>query len=161
MASPGPLQLFGDFGFSGGEDTAPNYLQNAQTCINWYAEVDQQNPKEVLALLGCPGLVQLVAPFGGGVPVSGSAIPTSSVIQLCEVSMSAPTWPTNIYTGGTQNCPIIVGVVPTVDVIDRNYQGNSAANAAGDGNVYHYSFTTGALNSTTAQSVAPTVYQNW
>jgi hypothetical protein len=161
MASPGPLQLFGDFGFVGGEDTAPDYLQNAQTCINFYPEVDQQNPKEVLALLGCPGLVQLVAPFGGGVPVSGSAIPTSSVIQLCEVSMSAPTWPTNIYTGGTQNCPIIVGVVPTVDVINRNYQGNSAVNAAGDGNVYHYSFSTGALNSTTAQSVAPSVYQNW
>jgi hypothetical protein len=68
MGNNGPLQLFGDFGFVGGEDTAPNYLQNAQTCINWYAEVDQQNPKEVLALLGCPGLVQLTAAPGGGAP---------------------------------------------------------------------------------------------
>lgn len=62
------LQLFGDFGFVGGEDVAPNPLQNDQICINFYAEVDQQNPKETLALLGCPGLVQLVAAAGGGAP---------------------------------------------------------------------------------------------
>jgi hypothetical protein len=68
MGNNGPLQLFGDFQFVGGENTAPDYLQNAQTCINWYAEVDQQNPKEVLALLGCPGLVQLAAAPGGGAP---------------------------------------------------------------------------------------------
>jgi hypothetical protein len=63
-----PLQLFGDFGFVGGEDTAPNPLQNNQTCINWYAEVDKQNAKEVVGLLGCPGLMQLVAAPGGGSP---------------------------------------------------------------------------------------------
>jgi hypothetical protein len=161
MASPGPLQLFGDFNFVGGEDTAPNYLQNAQTCINWYAEVDQQNPKEVLALLGCPGLVQLVAPQGGGVPISGSAIPTSSLIQIAEVSMSAPTWPTNVYSGSTENCPVIVSVSPTIDVIDRNFAASSFATSGGDGNVYHYSASTGALTATTAQSAAPATYKNW
>ena len=67
-ASNPPLQLFGDFGFVGGEDIAPNPLQNRQICINLYPEVDQQNPKEVVALLGCPGLVQLVAAPGGGAP---------------------------------------------------------------------------------------------
>jgi hypothetical protein len=62
------LQLFGDFGFVGGEDVAPNPAQDRQICINFYPEVNKQNPKEVLALLGCPGLVQLVAAPGGGAP---------------------------------------------------------------------------------------------
>lgn len=66
--SPGPLQLFGDWDFVGGQDVAPNITQNNQICINFYTEVDQQNPKEVLALLGCPGLQQLVAAPGGGAP---------------------------------------------------------------------------------------------
>ena len=64
----GPLQLFGDFGFVGGQDVAPNPLQNNQICINWYPEVDQQNPKQVLSLLGCPGLNPLVSAPGGGAP---------------------------------------------------------------------------------------------
>lgn len=62
------LQLFGDFGFVGGDNTAPNPLQNRQQCLNFYPEIDQQNPKEVVALLGCPGLLQLVAAPGGGAP---------------------------------------------------------------------------------------------
>lgn len=64
----GPLSMFGDFGLVGGQDVAPNPLQNAQVCINWYPEVDQQNPKEVLGLLGCPGLAPLVNAPGGGAP---------------------------------------------------------------------------------------------
>ena len=63
-----PLQIFGDFGLAGGEDTAPNPLQEFQICINFYSEVNKQNPKEILGLLGCPGLVQLVAAPGGGAP---------------------------------------------------------------------------------------------
>lgn len=69
-----PLQLFGDFGFTGGENVTPNPLQNRQQCINLYPEVDQQNPKEVLALLGCPGLAQLVAAPGGGAPGFSSSM---------------------------------------------------------------------------------------
>jgi hypothetical protein len=64
----GPLQLFDDFGFVGGEDVAPNPAQDRQICINFYPEVNKQNPKEVLGLLGCPGLVQLVSAPGGGAP---------------------------------------------------------------------------------------------
>lgn len=64
----GPLNFFGDFGFVGGHDLAPDTLQDDQICINYYPEVDQQNPKEVLTLLGCPGLTQLVAAPGGGAP---------------------------------------------------------------------------------------------
>src|SRR6266404_5597644 len=66
--SNGPLSMFGDFGFVGGQDVAPNYLQNNQICINYYAEMDQQNPKEVVGLLGCPGLTQLIAADGIGAP---------------------------------------------------------------------------------------------
>lgn len=63
-----PLELFGDFGFVGGEDVAPNPAQDRQICINFYPEVNRQNPKEVLGLLGAPGLAQLVAAPGGGAP---------------------------------------------------------------------------------------------
>lgn len=66
--SPGPLNFFGDFGFAGGQDAAPNHLQDDQMCINFYPEVDPGNSKEVLGLLGCPGLTQLVAAPGGGAP---------------------------------------------------------------------------------------------
>jgi hypothetical protein len=60
------LQLFGDFGFVGGEDVAPNPTQNRQICLNFYAEIDPQNAKEVVALLGCPGLITLATAPGGG-----------------------------------------------------------------------------------------------
>ena len=68
------LQLFGDFGFVGGENVTPDPLQNRQQCINFYPEVDQQNPKQTTALLGCPGLVQLVAAPGGGAPGFSSSM---------------------------------------------------------------------------------------
>lgn len=66
--SPGPLNFFGDWGFAGGQDAAPNHIQDDQMCINFYPEVDPGNSKEVLGLLGCPGLTQLVAAPGGGAP---------------------------------------------------------------------------------------------
>jgi len=62
------VDVFGDFGFVGGQDVAPLYLQNNQICVNFYPEVNKNNPKEVLGLLGCPGLNQLVAAPGGGAP---------------------------------------------------------------------------------------------
>ena len=67
-SSPGTLQLFGDFGFVGGEDQAPDRTQNAQMCVNFYPEIDQQNAKEAVALLGCPGLNELAHVDGGGAP---------------------------------------------------------------------------------------------
>ena len=62
------LELFEDFGFVGGQDVAPDPAQNMQICVNWYPEVNQNNPKEVMALLAAPGLVQLAAAPGGGAP---------------------------------------------------------------------------------------------
>ena len=82
------LQLFGDFGFVGGEDVAPTPMQNAQVCINWYPEVEAQekNPKTTKALLGCPGLTQLCAAPGGGAPGFSNTMTTwpmpSSVTNL-------------------------------------------------------------------------------
>jgi hypothetical protein len=62
------FEVFGDFGFVGGNDPAPDPYQNAQLCINWYPEINKQKPKEIMALLACPGLTQLVATPGGGAP---------------------------------------------------------------------------------------------
>lgn len=70
----GPLNVFGDFGLAGGQDAAPNPIQDDQMCINWYPEVDPGNSKEVLGLLGCPGLDQLVAAPGGGAPGFNSSM---------------------------------------------------------------------------------------
>lgn len=82
----GPLNFFGDFGLSGGQDVAPNPLQNNQICINFYAEVDKENPKEAVGLLGCPGLTQLCAAPGGGAPGFSPTMtqwpPPSSVTNL-------------------------------------------------------------------------------
>lgn len=64
-----PLQLFGDFSFVGGEDLTANQFQDQQVCINWFPEATpQKSAKEVTALLGCPGLIQVAAPAGGGAP---------------------------------------------------------------------------------------------
>lgn len=111
------LQLFGDFGFVGGEDVAPNPYQDNQICINWYAEVNQQNPKEILALLGCPGLTQLVAAPGGGAPGFSSSMtawpPPSSVTDL-------PVRGTWVLPGSQQalcvigsRCYLVTATVPT------------------------------------------------
>ena len=90
----GPLNFFGDFGLAGGQDNAPNKRQDDQMCINFYAEVDQTDAKEVLGLLGCPGLTQLVAAPGGGAPgftstmtvwpqpYSGPALPVRGLWEL-------------------------------------------------------------------------------
>lgn len=66
--APTAYNLFSDFGFAGGQDVAPDPLQNPQICINFYPEVDSQGTKEPIALLGCPGLVELVSAPGGGAP---------------------------------------------------------------------------------------------
>jgi hypothetical protein len=66
-----------DFGFCGGEYTAPNFRQDAQKCVNWYPEISQDKnfsattgpsattaSKTVVALLGCPGLIQVASVVG-------------------------------------------------------------------------------------------------
>jgi hypothetical protein len=61
----------GDFGFCGQSYQAPMALQNAEDTINFYLERDPtENPKEKVALLGCPGLNAIIATQLG--PVRGS-----------------------------------------------------------------------------------------
>lgn len=63
-----PLDIFGDFGFAGAFDQTADPYQDAQICINWYPEIAPQSAKEVVSLLGAPGLVQVAAATGGGAP---------------------------------------------------------------------------------------------
>jgi hypothetical protein len=69
-----PFDLFGDFGFAGGQDVAPSPYQNNQLCINFYPEINKQNAKEPVALLGCPGLIPLANAPGGGAPAFSAAM---------------------------------------------------------------------------------------
>lgn len=77
------LQLFGDFGFSGADDTTANPNQDRQLCLNWFPEVAASSKaKEAVSLLGCPGLIQLVT-AGPTLPPLGSEWPLpSSVTDL-------------------------------------------------------------------------------
>jgi hypothetical protein len=84
--NPGPLSLFGEFGIVGGYDAAPNSIQDDQMTINWYAEVDPGNSKEVLGLLGTPGLMQLAV-----APVVGAGAPGfSSTMTVWPMPYSGP-----------------------------------------------------------------------
>lgn len=70
-----PLELFGDFGFVNGSDVPTNPYQDQQVCINWYPEASpNQASKEIVSLLGCPGLVELIAAPGGGAPGFSSSL---------------------------------------------------------------------------------------
>lgn len=63
------MDIFGDFGFVGGENKTADQYQDSQTCINWYPELSpSETSKTAIALLGCPGLIQVVAAPGGGNP---------------------------------------------------------------------------------------------
>ena len=80
-----PLQLFGDFDFVGGDDTAANPYQDRQQTINWYVEVSPSKAaKEVTALLGTPGLIQL-ATAGPTLPPLGTTWPAPSSITNLPV----------------------------------------------------------------------------
>ena len=98
------LQLFGDFGFVGGEDTAPNPLQDHQVCINFYPEVNRQNPKEVMSLLGAPGLNPVaVAPGGYGPAFSAT-----------QTAWATPTTVTNLPVRGMLPLPGLTSAVVVI-----------------------------------------------
>jgi hypothetical protein len=63
------IDVFGDFQFVGGDNTPANPFQDRQVAINWYPELSPSKAsKTVASLLGCPGLIQLLAAPGGGAP---------------------------------------------------------------------------------------------
>jgi len=85
-----------DFGFVGGAYEAPDLVQNAQRLINWYVEVGGEEPKEPLALLGCPGLNPILGTQAG--PVRGfwvlpgnatALVVTSNTVYLMSVTVPA------------------------------------------------------------------------
>jgi hypothetical protein len=56
------MDIFGDFGFVGGEDKSASSYQDNQICLNWYVELSPSKSAKVpVALLGCPGLIQIAA----------------------------------------------------------------------------------------------------
>ena len=86
------LQIFGDFGLVGGADPTANPYQDAQTLINWYVEASpSKSAKEAVSLLGCPGLIQLVAAPGGGVSWTADSNLTVDSPDL-YVSGGQPVW---------------------------------------------------------------------
>jgi hypothetical protein len=87
----------GDFGFCGQSYQAPMALQNAEDTINWYLERDPtENPKEKIALLGCPGLNAFLATKTGQVrgawvlPGSQQAlVVTDNTLYLIKITVPA------------------------------------------------------------------------
>jgi hypothetical protein len=149
-----PLQLFGDFGFSGGEDVAPNPLQDNQICINFYAEVNKQNAKEILGLLGCPGLVQLVAAPGGGAPALGSTTTVTISHAPAKIWENDSTgFP--LYNGSSGNYVGIPSGISNsqVRIYDRNR--TAAGYVGGDGNTYVLRLSDGAVQT----PVTPTSFE--
>lgn len=95
------MDVFGDFGFVGAEDNTANPQQDNQICINWFPEVSPaKNAKVAVALLGCPGLIQL-ATAGPTLPPLGSAWPQPSAVTNLPVRGS---W---VLSGSTQALVVI------------------------------------------------------
>lgn len=101
------IDIFGDFSFVGGDNTAANPGQDRQVCINWYPEISPSKASKVAAsLLSCPGLIQLLAAPGGGAP---------------GFSASMTTWP-QPYSGPflpVRGCRVLPGRMQALAVISN------------------------------------------
>lgn len=77
------------FDFVGGSYEAANPLQDAQTCINWFPEIDKDDgAKSPIALLGCPGLT-LAAATGVSGAVRGAWVLPNGIQAVGVVSNKA------------------------------------------------------------------------
>lgn len=98
------MQIFGDFGFVGGEDTTANPYQDRQECINYFVEISPSSKAKVpTSLLGAPGLIQLVS-AGPTLAPLGSTWPLPSSITNLPVRAQ---WP---LSGLTQGLTVIGSV---------------------------------------------------
>lgn len=87
----------GDIPFVGGSYEATMTLQDAERCINWFCEKSgSPDAKEVLALLGCPGLNPMVSTQTGAVrgfwvlPGSNAALAvTGNTLYLVTITVPA------------------------------------------------------------------------
>lgn len=116
----------GDFGFVGQSYTPSDPYQDSQRCINYYVEISQDDKsKTATALLGCPGLDELIYVANGSVgEVRGCwVLPGGTkAIVVCDnvvsmVQMTVPATQTSIaqfsrtiiYTGLlTNNGPVCI-----------------------------------------------------
>lgn len=90
-----------DIGFVGPSYQAPMLLQDAETCINWFVELDK-NPKAKmpLALLGAPGLQAVISTFLTG-PVRGAWVLPGNMQCIFVVANKA--YVATVTTPATQN----------------------------------------------------------
>lgn len=127
-----PLDLFGDFGAVGGFNRAPSRYFDVQECLNFYPEVaPSKRAKEVIALLGAPGLVQVAAAPGGGAPgfsPSMTSWPAPSTITNLPVRAL---W---VLPGETQALAVIGATLYLVGIVtmgSRDTPGSLSLTAVG------------------------------
>lgn len=91
-----------DIGLCGPAYTAPMLLQDAQSCINWFLEVDK-NPKAKMpfALLGAPGLTPIMSMAAGSGAVRGAWVLPGNL--QCLFAVSSFVYVATVTTPATQN----------------------------------------------------------
>lgn len=100
-----PLEIWGDFGFAGADNTTANPFQDRQTCINYYPEISPSKTSKVaVSLLGTPGLIQVAAAPGGGAPGFSP-------------SMSAWPQPSSVTNLPVRGCLVLPGYTQAIVVI--------------------------------------------
>lgn len=92
--------------------------------------------------------------------VDGVATTLRQATKLFETTVTTPPFATSGYTTPTSLWPLITGLSPSggINIVDRSNYGTTFAQLKGDGNIYNYSFTTGAYVATTSEGV---VEQAW
>ena len=103
-----PLDIFGDFGFVGADNTTANPYQDRQQCINFYPEISvSRDSKVAVSLLGCPGLNQLAGPT---IPPLGANWPLPSTVTNLPVRGE---WP---LQGTTQALAVVANTCYLVTI---------------------------------------------
>ncbi len=107
-----------DIGLCGPAYTAPMLLQDAQSCINWFLEVDK-NPKAKMpfALLGAPGLAPIINTFVAG-PVRGAWVLPGNTQCIFVVSNAA--YVATVTTAATQTSIAQFSVLQVGSLLTNN-----------------------------------------
>lgn len=167
------MDIFGDWGFVGADNTTATPFQDSQQLINWYVEVSPtETSKTVTALLGRPGLVQVAAASGGGapgnqtttwpqpasvtnLPVRGMWVLPGSTTALAIIGNTC--YLLTLISQGNRNTPGVVtisnvGTLKTnsgpVSIRDNNTGGGVAVIVDGP-NGYYYNLSTKAVTQIT------------
>jgi hypothetical protein len=164
-----------DIPFVGGAYTAPMLLQDAEELINFYCEISaSKNAKEVIALLGCPGLNPVASSQAG--PVRGcwvlpggnqALFATGNLLYLMTITVPAtqtsiPQFAvTQVGTLLTNNGPVVFrdngvlfnGLGGYCLLVDGQYCYYYLL----QGTPYSFSFTAGATNASATLSLPGTL----